>query len=266
MATINLSLRFYFENPLLKGNELNQLQKVIREQAPKWAKGLHIWRSNVDKRIIDFKVKGSLRNNIVSICSHRGPFFRQLSSKLGPVPKQVHGSVEVRGSYDDLEMIILVDELGSRRIGDELKWLNYVSVGIYSSKIEDIDYTIWARNFFENFCKRFYPIYAYAASNEEYTTKNMLIKNGVVQALGVDISKYLPGIYWLNFCSERYYKILNLDKLLKVPAYRVIKVNEGLLLELSNSPNAWNLRKYKDLEIEIRDKLGADHFFAKGNS
>lgn len=263
MLDINLNLRFYFDHSLINSSILNQFQKFLVKQAPRWTKNLHIWRTDKDKRYINLNNKNSLKENMLIVSFQHGPTFKWLESQFGSVPKHIHGSAELRGSYSDIEVIVSIDELNYRKIGGKLLWLNCISVGIYGSKIEQLNYVKWARNFFESFCKEFGPIYSYAATDKEYSAKNMNKKDGVVKAVGVDFQKYLPGIYWLNFYGNEYCQIFNQEKLLAVSANRVAKVGEGVLLELSESPDTWNSEEYKNTEREIRVNLGSNHFFLK---
>jgi hypothetical protein len=52
---------------------------------------------------------------------------------------------------------------------------------------------------FAHCCANFDPFFGFACDTEEYHAKNMSTEGGGVRAIGIDIGKYLPGLYWLNF-------------------------------------------------------------------
>ena len=89
-------------------------------------------------------------------------------------------------------------------------------------------------------------------------------------AIGIDIAKYLPGLYWLNFFGAPYGNLIGEKRLASTAAYHVASCGSGYLLQLGPDPEDWNSRAYRDCEESVRRYLGEVYFFNRdreqGNS
>lgn len=100
---------------------------------------------------------------------------------------------------------------------------------------------------------------------EEYDSKNMSREGGGVQAIGIDVSKYLPGIYWLNFFGKPYRVLIGQERLLTCPAQSVQQLDDGVLVSLSTDPTEWDSSEYRDRERRVIEHLGNQYFFDRNN-
>jgi hypothetical protein len=82
-----------------------------------------------------------------------------------------------------------------------------------------------------------------------------------MMAVGVDASRYLPGLYWFNFFGAPYRVLLGAERLLELPAHAVESVDDGVLVLLSARPDAWKTDEYKEAEARVLRQLGEKYFF-----
>jgi hypothetical protein len=116
---------------------------------------------------------------------------------------------------------------------------------------------------FWSLCDELRPVYAYACAVDEFDAKNMDHTNGV-QAIGNDISKSFPGLYWRNFFrSDLVRRLWNITPALPDCA-KVINV-DGFGFSLGEDPYAWSIRDRIRCESEIRERLGKELFFDRAS-
>jgi len=111
------------------------------------------------------------------------------------------------------------------------------------------------------------PPYAYVCCESDYRAKNVIDNENLHAAVGIDLQKYLPGIYWANFFGPRYIDFFGEDQLLSAPAHDVQWIDDaGILLLLSDSPFDYAETEVRKREDAVVDHLGRDAFFFKSDS
>ena len=78
-------------------------------------------------------------------------------------------------------------------------------------------------------CSALRPWYGRACATGEFDAKNMVLENGV-HSVGVDISRSLPGLYWLSFFGEYCVNSIGLQKFERTGAYEQVSLANGILL------------------------------------
>ena len=96
---------------------------------------------------------------------------------------------------------------------------------------------------------------------DESAGQNMLTTPQVSRAIGIDVSRHLPGLYWLNFFGQPYRDLLGRERLLAAPGCRTAEIDDGVLLELHEEPRAWHTDEYRQVQERVLDHLGRQHFF-----
>lgn len=102
--------------------------------------------------------------------------------------------------------------------------------------------------------------YGFVCSTEEFLEKNVDQSNGGQRAVGLDASKYLPGLYWGNYFSDRLRERMPRvgDKL---RGYDSIQLSNGLLLIGTDEPCNWNKpENLADTSTAIKH-IGEQFFF-----
>lgn len=112
-------------------------------------------------------------------------------------------------------------------------------------------------------CQELSPYHGHAEMIEEFDHKNISHEGGGTMAVGVDVSRHLPGLYWLNFFGQAYRDLIGREKLLSAPAYEVREVDDGVMLALHSDPRAWTTDEFGSRERAILEHLGPEYFFNK---
>jgi Txe/YoeB family toxin of Txe-Axe toxin-antitoxin module len=114
--------------------------------------------------------------------------------------------------------------------------------------------------------KLFEPVYGRVCCMEDYRTKNLVQGAAAENAVGNDLRKHLPGIYWVNFFGPRYVDFFGEDRLLTAPAHESRWLGEaGILLLVSESPFDYDDPEVKATEQAVVERLGPEAFFFKSD-
>jgi len=178
-------------------------------------------------------------------------------------PERIRGWAELRGCDDSLILVFSIDEEVFWPAGDAWIWANDVSFQICRSRVEGIDSVVWSNTMLEALCSDLSPPYAYGRMSAEFDTKNISHGGGGAEAVGVNVSKALPGLYWLNFFGRPYRDLIGRECLLSAPAHEVRELDDGVLLALHENPRAWDTPGYRAREKQVREHLGPQYFFSK---
>jgi hypothetical protein len=112
----------------------------------------------------------------------------------------------------------------------------------------------------------FKPDYGNVRSYPEYFSKNLVEGPIVANAVGINLRKHLPGIYWANFFGPRYVEFFGEGRLMSAPAHDVQRLGEaGILLLMSKSPFDYDKAEVKETEEAVVEHLGPEAFFFKSD-
>lgn len=227
---------------------------------------MHVWRYRRSQSTpIDISDPSALYQAARARAVERGELWHKLQEAQGTSAAAVtSGSVEIRGADRSIILVIYMDEKPFHRTCDHWHITNYVGLDIDRTRLEGTDATVWAIGTLETLCGRLLPDYGHVCRSDEYDQKNMR-HEGVVEAIGVDDSRYLPGVYWANFLGEVYCGFMGRDKLLSAPAYEVRGVGSGILVRMSEKPQEWHNPGYKEREQRFLDHVGREYFFERDN-
>lgn len=259
-----LDINLYFTRSMLDGDLLPELKELLGAQAPDWSSGLRLASEDRENINISDLTSETLVETIRKYAMHRGPLFDQLTEHYGG-DARLFGTAEIRGKFGSLIVVISVDEQIFNAIAG--RWLlgNYVSIQVCEATVEKQDAAEWASRTLEMACGAMSPLYASAHMSAERLEKNMDREGGTMKAVGVDISRYLPGTYWANFFGKPYRDLIGGRKLLSSPAWRTMSADEGVLIYLHEDPEAWGGEEYHATEQAVLEHIGREYFFDKND-
>ncbi len=258
----SIDITLYLGSSLFSGSELEHFQNALARLAPEWASRLHLYRFQEPPLAIDITREGAIERVMLSKGIEQGELFRRLE-KLAPVPDPERriGSMELRGAYPGLTIVLNLDDWIFCPIGTSWISGNTIAIQVRSSRIEQSDASDWAEECLSICCAVMDPLFAFACSTEEYAAKNMSTEGGGLRAIGIDIAKHLPGLYWLAFFGAPYATLIGPETLSSAPAERVVVCKSGYLIRLSAGPKQWNSPEARDREAAVRKHLGRQYFF-----
>ena len=194
----------------------------------------------------------------------KGELFRRLE-RLAPVsnPERRLGSMELRGAYPGITVVLNFDDWLFCPMGTAWIVGNRIEIQVRSKRIEESSAPDWVEKSFSLCCAQLDPLFGFACATEEYTAKNMSTERGGLRAIGIDIAKHLPGLYWLNFFGFPYKQSMGDKCLATAPGHLVASCGSGYVVQLASEPQEWNSRTYRACEQSVRRHLGEEHFFIR---
>jgi hypothetical protein len=260
-----IKLNFFFDRSLIAEDQMSVLQSALREVAPSWAAGLHAYERGKPRVEIDVARPGALFDAMKTEALRRGPTHARLVRVYGPGPyERPSGSAELRGVGRSIVIVLKLDEWAYAPVSGAWHFGNCVSLQVVSPKVERTDAATWSRQAFELLCARLSPVWAKAHSSDEYESKNISREEG--GAIGIDVSRYLPGIYWLNFFGKPYCDLIGRENLLSSPADECKEIGGGALIRLAKDPSEWDSYAYRLTESRVLNHLGTRYFFDRHSS
>lgn len=245
---------------------LAPVQELLLKHAPRWASGAHRWMARKPKRWCDLTVPDSLRKEVYAELSDRCPLYHQLVERYGRGPyERVCGVSEMRGSRNGLVALIGADEMVFAPLSGGWRCGNHFDVVVTGTKFEGKPTSAWCKEFLLDCCRQLSPWYAYVGAVDEINQKNRSQEGGGMRPVGWDISRHLPGVYWLNYFGGPYPALIGKSRLASAPAPFVAPVGEGVVVGLGDDPHAWNTPDYRAVEQQVRSHLGRQFFFDRNH-
>jgi hypothetical protein len=222
---------------------IEHLVEVLRVQASTWCSDVVLWegprRSSPLKRWDALSVQGLLDRR------SRGTF----------------AALELRNATSDaLTVVIWSEPISVRKIGESWHWANTVTLQLRRSRAEGRPSEDLALDSLAALCTSPAVVYGFARMSDEYRASN-LDELGGVRAIGLDISRHLPGLYWANYFGPPYVSLIGGHKLMSAPAVRVDAIGPGVLLLLAEDPRTWSQPSYMAKKRAVVESLGPEYFF-----
>ena len=245
MARDSIDVELAYDRFIADGGELEELELVLRESAPRWSSGLRIQLEPREHEPVDDR-PGALRDAIVTAATARGPTYHAMVAEYGGVDERRSGSAERRGASSALTVVVGVDEYPFSRIGGALILPNEITLQIRRARIERRSASEWALHVFRELCQRTSPAWGSIHDSD-----------------GRDFARFLPGIFSANFFGARYVELIGRERLLEAPAQEVSPIDAGVLAVRDTDPQAWDSPAREQADQRLLDHLGREHFFAK---
>jgi len=262
-TSYRLDLQLYFGASLLDRRLLAKVQTTCLQRAPNWSAGLRLWPVEKGDARIDPKEPDAFYDAVIPEVTEKGDLYRDLVAQYGqPRSNRICGNVEFRGGNKSLVLAMSLDEEIFGRVGEIWTWGNYLSFQVRGPDVDGSPSPAWAKHLIHTFTV---PElwYAHAEMADEFAAKNLLCDSSGCEAVGVDISKSLPGLYWLNYFGKPYVELIGRNRLLSAPAHEVADFGNGVLVMIGDQPEEWDTHGYRLTESRVLDHLGRTFFFSK---
>lgn len=253
-----------FGGRLFDRNLLGSLQSLIRDHAPRWSTKMRLWEPKPSAPHIDFGVASALFDAVKFDVTTISPFYKELVRQFGPPAHSgACGTLEFRGTDSSITIVMNVDDRQFLQFGDIWTWGNRIAFQLEGNQVEGINVSVFARRLLEGLCDRLKPWYARAESYDEFAAKNFSTAGGGVEAIGVDISRSLPGLYWLNYFGRECVQAMGDLAFTSSAAFETKRIGEGYLLALGQRASDWTSSSYRDTERRVMTSLGESFFFRR---
>lgn len=136
-----------------------------------------------------------------------------------------------------------------------IRWATQLRINQLAEACVSIAISLLSANLFE---------YGRFSLNDEFDAKNLDRSGGGVRAVGLDISKYLPGFYWGNFFGEFLCEVIGKERLLKVPGCNSRSIGKGVFIYNQLPPDTWSQPGFIANAKAATSHIGQRFFFEKG--
>ena len=253
-----LDLTLCFGRSLFVDDSLKEIENLLQEHAPNWSEELYVWQEGTGRRSLGQNFSETVR----AIASEKGEFFGQLAATHGAGPyARWTGSVELRGRDESLIVVIGMDEYEFAPSAGRYLWGNTIAIQVLTRKVGNVSAKQFVRSFAEDACIKTSPFYAHGHTPMEREAKNISRDDGGMMAIGLDVSRYLPGLYWLNFFGAPYCELIGNERALTAPAHEVKAVHNGILVVVDEDPEMWCESNNKNAAVLTH--LGDNLFFQR---
>ncbi len=261
-ASEDLDAEVVFDR-FLGGDDLDRVQEVLVAVAPRWCRGLRVWKSQREQVAVDVSEPGALAAAVLAGAGERGETYKALVANYGQPPlERFCGSVELRGAGPELTVVISVDQLVLSPLGPKRNLGNRISLQVRRTKVEDCSGPEWLRAAFRALCSELSPAWGAASHSDEYWSK-VMSDEPPLRAVGRDFGRFLPGVFWVNFFGRPYVDLLGKQCLRSAP--NAEPVGDGVLISVGDDPRQWGEPAAVSVEQKVRHLLGPELFFTKSD-
>ena len=257
-----LDSHIYFERSLLENDALERVQAVLRSRAAGWTSNAHVVGPSVSPQ--GFGPSHALRRSVEDAMQRQVAFNRRMSRALSlSVSDRRRCTIELTAPSSALTLLVDVDEKPRVIVGGEMHWANAVVLQVRKKNVEAETGWKWLRETTEAFLELAGVCYAHSECVEEFFEKNMVFDQAGLRAVGTDVLRHLPGVYWLNYFGPPYVRLLGRERLLSTPTAETAARGEGIEVLVAEEPDMWKAAEYERRVVSIRRYLGEGYFFWK---
>ncbi len=262
-------IHFFYGASLLTSDVLDRWQELLCQFAPKWSRSVVRWRSYEKKHTMDMEDPGHVRRFFLAEAEqeleNQLRNYERLKHKMNMLkPSAIKvGGDEFRGADHSMYWIVEFDDRSFSHVLHKLHFANWVTIQICSKRIERRPAHEWALDFFAAVCEETVPRLARAHMTDEYGAKNMDYEGGGARAIGLDLYRYLPGIYWLNHFGPPFAEFMGRDRLLSAPAFLTKEIGGGVTVQLHERPEMWDTPEGRETEARVLNHIDQRYFFSR---
>jgi hypothetical protein len=198
MSTSELDIVLQWGEYLLAADLIERLQAALCTVAPIWSRqtGTAIHADTETSFRVDLTAPGALRAGLQAIVDlPAGAAARRVRKTLGAAPGVAFGYGELKGTDDpSLSAFVIVHEQGIRPLGEAWVFGNSTSIRVRGATVDGEQAAPWVANALRVLCAATKPWYGRACLTSEFQAKNISTEGGGMRAVGIDVSKYLPGL------------------------------------------------------------------------
>ncbi len=232
-------------------DSLSQLARILVDVAPTWVTSVTAWSPNPRERdqITDTGSLASL------------PQVVERRTRWATGDRHT-GSVELRGSSKDLNVVISVNSSPLARVGGKLLMSNGITFTTLRKQAEGPQ-ADWMRALFGEVCATMNPLWGAVYTKSEYWDK-VMEREPSIRAVGRDFSQCLPGLFSVNYFGRKYVELIGSRKLECIESASASRAGRGWIVDVISDPFAWRGSESAARNESAMAEIGSEFFFLKG--
>ncbi len=191
--------------------------------------------------------------------TEQGDVFEEIIDTVG-FSKTNTGIAEFFLQDTSITLVLIYNDLAFVPSAGRWLWANSISFQIECDN-ENREFRQSCEELFCSACDYLEPAYARFHDSDEFRSKN-IVSSPSVMAVGVDVSRYLPGLYYGNYFGEPFTNLLGVETILACESARHVELVGGIALFISDDVSNWMDDAYKDLERTTMEVLGTNYFYS----
>ncbi|GAA4569015.1 hypothetical protein GCM10023176_24700 [Micromonospora coerulea] len=260
-----LCFELHFGCDLAEADVLARLQEVLSRVAPRIAATLevHAYERDPARRRVDLSEPDGLRAAVLAKGAERGATFQALAhGQENRLRKLRFGHVTLRGRGGGTKGVYLKVDF-DRRVpaipsGTNWLWSNNISGRILAPRVEGVDQQEWVCRLIDEVATATTMVWGAAYLSPEFARSNIDTSRGI-RAIGRDMRRSLPGVYWLNVFGPPYIDLIGERRLLDAPADAVKRRGEHIVISTYGNAEDWEA--HDKTRYMLATALGAEYFF-----
>lgn len=210
---------------------------------------------------VDLRDPASVQRVVVDKGCARGPVFAALQADSPPKHPRRFGSVMLRGKLPRTWVGIHFDEYRpAMPMGDKWLFSNSLSVNTEAARIATVPSHEFLRALLLRLVGIDHVLWGAVWNDEEFRASNLHDETDGMRALGRDVRRALPGLYWLNAFGFSYVELIGQDVLASVPA-SVLEVGSSVIVQTYPAPGDWANSSGRDARERVLTHIGRQYFF-----
>lgn len=193
----------------------------------------------------------------------RGAVFEQLDAEGPPAryPRRF-GNVLVRGRAAKTWLSLKFDQYTpAMPMGQQWLFSNSISGNTDADRVGRLPAQSSIADLLRALAERRDDVLWGAAWDRDEFRANNLDESRGVSAMGRDVRRHLPGLYWINVFGGPYIDLIGRDVLLRCPAHQVHDAGRAITLALYGEPDAWASPEGRARKATALEHLGHRYFF-----
>jgi hypothetical protein len=258
-----LSFEVHFSVKLAATDVLDGVQDALARLSPGFCADLRVMSYERDRDVRRIVPGLPLRRAVVEKGLQRGDTYRSLVQKARP-PRydREFGDVIVRGSAPRTNLYIRFDDLTpAKPVGENWLFSNSIAGQVGPAMVCGVPRTTFVFELVAELGSLPDTLWGAAHDDTEFRSRNLYDEPDGMWALGRDIRRSLPGLYWLNLFGQPYRDLIGDSTLATTPEADVHNLGDALLIKLWEEPKDWGT----DLAIvrhqRALEHLGPEFFF-----
>lgn len=210
---------------------------------------------------VDLRDPVAVHRVVVQKGCTRGPVFQALGRESRPRDPRRFGEVMLRGRTSRTWLGIRFDEyVPAMPMGDTWLFSNSLTFETEKPRIASTQSQEWIRELLHNLVADPDVLWGAAWDSDEFRASNLHDGEDGVWALGRDVRRSLPGLFWLNAFGPPYVDLIGGDTLSTVSA-SAARVRRSVVVELYPSPEDWATASGRDARERVLGLLGRRFFY-----
>lgn len=264
-ALDDLCLELHYGRDLIQSDVLIRLQAILASSAPKMFASLevHAYERDRERMVITPERATSLREAVLARGIQRGATYDALVAE-SPLPPEVRrfGDVLIRGrgpgTGGRYVSVRFDTQAPAMPIGSDWLWSNSIGMTVYTPRLEGHQRSRWTERFAADLSQHPDFLWGAAYLRQEFSASNLDTSEGM-RAIGRDVRRHLPGVFWLNLFGKPYRDLIGIQALGTAPAAVLDEDNHRVILRAFESPEDWS--DGLGAKEQLRRHLGDDIFF-----